>query len=63
MSLRDIEALNFEHRIAELSREIIEKDSRIRNLEDAYEKTLLELKDIKAKLPVTKAEIIQLPRK
>lgn len=63
MSIRDIEALNLEHKIAELSRELIEKDSRIRNLESTHEKSLLEIKELKSKLPTTKAEIIHLPQK
>lgn len=33
MSIRDVKSLNLEHKIAKLSRELIEKDSRIRNLE------------------------------
>lgn len=63
MSIRDVEYLNLEHKIAELSREIMEKDSRIRNLENAYEKVLAENKNLKAKLPHTSAEIIHLPNK
>lgn len=58
MSIRDVKSLNLEHKIAELSRELIEKDSRIRNLEKEYEKACEALREARSQIPSKTAEIL-----
>lgn len=62
MSIRDVESLNLEHKIAELSRELIEKDSRIINLEKEYEKACEALREARSQIPSKRAEILPFKR-
>lgn len=62
LTLRDLDTLKLEHQISELSRELIEKNSRIINLEKEYEKVCEALREARSQIPSKRAEILPFKR-
>ncbi len=59
--LRDINIENLKHENAALSREIIEKNNRIRMLEQEYERVQAALVEAKAQIPIKPTSMIPFP--